>query len=62
MEYDNGSIKATKRAIFDLQDLLMRLIKFKKIRRNEIPGILNILRNTGVEQGDIDVICNAKIH
>ena len=60
MESDNDSIKATKRAIFDLQDLLMRLIKFDKINEVEVPYVLNTLINTGVAKGDIDVICNLK--
>ena len=61
LEQTNESIKETKRAIFELQDLVMNLIKFKKIDAKELPHIFNILRNTGVEKGDIDVICKGQI-
>ena len=60
LEKETESIKATKRAIFDLQDLIMRLLKFKKIEEIEIPHVLNILRNTGVEECDIKVLCHLK--
>lgn len=58
----NDSIKATKKAIFDLQDILMRLLKFKKIADEEVNNVLSILRNTGVEKGDIEVICKGRIN
>lgn len=61
LEETNETIKATKHAIFELQDLVMRLIKFKKLDKKEIPNVLNVLRNTGVEKGDIDVICKGEI-
>lgn len=51
----------TKRAVFELQDLVMRLIRFKKIDSMEWPHVFNILRNTGVEKGDIDVLCKGEI-
>ena len=53
-----NEIKDTKNAIFNLQDLIMRLIKFKKIDKREIEVILNILRNTGVEECDIKILCH----
>lgn len=56
----DDSIKDTKRAIFDLQDLIMRLIKFKKIEETEIENVINILMNTGVEKCDLNVLCNLK--
>ena len=58
LEKENGAIKSTKRAIFDLQDLVMRLIKFKKIDSMEWPHVINILRNTGVEECDIKILCH----
>jgi hypothetical protein len=51
----------TKRCIFELQDLLMRLIKYRKINLEEVENVINILRNTGIEKGDIDVICKGII-
>lgn len=51
----------TKRCIFELQDLLMRLIKYRKINLEEVENVINILRNTGIEKGDIDVICKGMI-
>lgn len=61
LEETNETIKETKRAIFELQDILMRLIKFKKIAKEEIENVTSILRNTGVEKGDIEVICKGLI-
>lgn len=58
LEKSNDSIKLTRRSIFDLQDLVMRLIKFKKIDAMEWPHVISILRNTGVEDVDIKVMCN----
>lgn len=58
LEKENETIKATKRAIFDLHDLIMRLIKFKKIDKIEVPSVLNILRNTGVQECDIKILCH----
>ena len=58
LQKEADSIKATKRAIFDLHDLIMRLIKFKKIDKIELPNVLNILRNTGVEECDIKILCH----
>ena len=58
LEKKTETFEATRKAIFELQDLVMRLIKFKKIDAMEWPHVINILRNTGVEQGDIKVLCN----
>lgn len=58
LEKKTETFEGTKRAIFELQDIIMRLIKFKKIDQSEVPHVINILRNTGVEQGDIKVLCN----
>jgi hypothetical protein len=55
---EDGCIEKTRKAIFDLQDLIIRLIKFKKIDQIEIPSILNTLRNTGVQECDIKVMCH----
>jgi hypothetical protein len=62
-KYDAGisSLQATYNAIFLLQDLLMRLMKFKRIDIVEWPTVINTLTNTGVEQVDIDVICKGQI-
>jgi hypothetical protein len=61
LEETNETIKETKRAIFELQDILMRLLKFKKIASEEVTNVINILRNCGVSKGDIDVICKGQI-
>ena len=58
LEKTNATIESTRKSIFDLQDLLMRLLKFKKIHTSEIDNVLNILRNTGVEDCDIKVLCH----
>lgn len=56
-----GTINETKRCIFELQDLLMRLLKFGKINKGEVEHVINILRNTGVDKSDISVICKGLI-
>mgnify|MGYP000992933182 CR=1 FL=1 len=61
LEETNGSINETKRCIFELHDILMRLLKFKKIAKEEIENVISILRNTGVDKSDIEVICKGKI-
>ena len=61
IEETNKSINETKRCIIELHDILMRLLKFKKISKEEVDNVVNILRNTGVDKSDIDVICMGKI-
>lgn len=61
LEETNQSINETKRCIFELQDLLMRLVKFKKVSKQEVDNVLNILRNTGVDKSDINIICKGLI-
>lgn len=61
LEETNKSINETKRCIFELQDLLMRLVKFRKINLEEVENVLNILRNTGVDKSDINVICKGLV-
>ena len=61
LEETNQSINETKRCILELQDLLMRLVKFRKINLEEVENVLNILRNTGVDKSDIEVICKGRI-
>lgn len=58
LENKTATFEGTKKAIFELQDIIMRLLKFKKIEKSEVPHVINILKNTGVEQGDIKVLCN----
>lgn len=55
------NIKNIKDQIFELQDLLIRLIRLKKIDRMEWSYIFDILRNTGVDDSDIKVLALGKI-
>lgn len=50
--------KIIQRNLYDLQDLIMNLIKFNKIDKIEVESILNVLRSIGITESDIRILCN----
>jgi len=53
--------ECTKKALFELQDLIIKLIQIKKIDKTETKTVIDALKSTGISQGDIEVRCHAKI-
>lgn len=48
--------KKLSHSLFELQDLIMRLLRFKKIDEVEVSNIVNVLRMTGIDDSDLKVI------
>lgn len=61
IEKKSDQINKTKNCIFELQDLLMSLIRHRKIELTEVEKVCYALRNSGVDESDLRVLALGKI-